>query len=147
MKKICLALAVLLSILLIPDQNCHAQAEEELAPGFNECASDTMGKAMARHCYLEAEKYWGKKLDVAYRQLLANCSRATSPEKCKKKVRQMERSWLEYQKLMAELLFYGGTDEIANPNPDIDEYINNGEFLAKSTRDHYRYIHNMLNGS
>lgn len=145
MKNVCIILTLLMASICIFYQNGYAQ-EEELAPGFNECASDTMGKAMARQCYLEAEKYWGKKLETAYKALLANCARAGMPDMCKKKVRQMERSWLDYQKQMAELLFYGGLDKIANPNPDIDEYENNGEFLAKSTRDHYRYIVKMLNG-
>lgn len=141
-KLVCAFIFVLIFVFC----NRASHAEEELAPGFNECMSDVMGNAMARHCYLEDEKYWGKKLEAAYKQLLASCNQAGNPDKCKKKVRQMERAWLEYQKLMGEIIFYGGTDEIANPNPDIDEYENNGAFLAKSTRDHYRYIHETLNG-
>lgn len=129
---------------------CQAEkacAEEELAPGFSACIGDAMGKRMIRHCYLEADKYWGEKLETAYSRLLARCAKAGHPDKCKDRVRKMQRSWLQYANLMSEILLVEGTDETANPNPDVDAFENSGSFQARATKAQYEWISRALEGS
>ena len=119
---------------------------EAMTPGLNECLLDALGKAMIRQCYLEADKYWGQKLEKVYPRLLARCKQAANPEACRKKTIKMEKAWLEYQELMGDIIFRNGLDKQANENPDVDQYEDSGKFIANSTMNQFKLINRIVNG-
>ena len=87
--------------------------EEELAPGSKACLEQAYGNdPETRDCLRKAHAYWDRKLNENYKAAKASCA----SKACAKKLLEMERAWIKYRDLMAELLYEsdgGGSMNIA----------------------------------
>ncbi len=99
------------ALLMLLGAACPALAEEELAPGFNECMEKSGGvTADMLMCLNDAYDHWDTVLNENYAAAMKLCDESADPKVCKDKLRRAERLWVQYKDAMAEALaeFEGG---------------------------------------
>ena len=78
--------------------------EEELAPGFGACVDKAQTTADHIDCFGAAYKYWDKILNNNYASALKLCEDQESPEQCKKKLKNAQLKWIQYNEAMLEAI-------------------------------------------
>lgn len=89
---------------------CEARGEEELAPGYNECAQNAETSGMSYKCDEAALKYWAPRLEAAYKAARQRCKAAAKPTVCADKLKKFELAWLDYTNARIEDIL-GDKDE------------------------------------
>ena len=100
-------------------------AEEELAPGFNACMQRGYSTANMVECYNSAYEYWDKILNKNYKKAMKNCDEDGTPE-CKAKLKQAQRSWIQYKESMSDYIVSSSDGSISR--------VNAISFLAEETK-------------
>lgn len=114
--------------------------DDDLAPGYKDCLATANrkydGLYPEEYCVKEATKYWGNKLEIAYRKARHSCDKAQNQKLCHDKLKQMELAWLKYTDLMMELLANGGANQESNASNTLEAAV----FGYNATRYQYEKI-------
>lgn len=87
-------------------------AEEELAPGSDQCLENAVSTVDQKECISQAYLYWDKILNANYKKAMAYCADSERPEQCKANLKKAEKLWVQYKDAMVpviEELNGGGT--------------------------------------
>lgn len=79
-------------------------ADDELAPGSNECVRNAETSWQSIICYEKAIKYWSPRLEKAYAYAKEACTKADNPQQCLNRLKKMQRTWLSYSDQMIDYL-------------------------------------------
>lgn len=88
--------------LLLPG---YALAEEELAPGSDQCLENATSTAETRECLNSAYEYWDKKLNANYKKAMKSCDDANDPKACKADLKKAQLAWIKYKEAMYPVLY------------------------------------------
>lgn len=91
------------SLLFFLSSGNACLAAEELAPGFDSCMDRSEGVTVDMlMCLNDAYDYWDDRLNDSYAAAMKLCSDSEEPGRCKKKLREAERLWVQYKNAMGE---------------------------------------------
>lgn len=71
-------------------------ANDELAPGFNDCLKSVTSKDAWLACVNKAQNHWQESLEKSYQNTIKQCSECSKPDVCKANVEQIKAKWQEH---------------------------------------------------
>lgn len=81
-----------------------SHAEDELAPGYNECNDRAESMVDNIECAASAVVHWDRILNANYKKAQEACEGVEKPEQCKKDLLKAQRLWIQYKEVMAEVI-------------------------------------------
>lgn len=111
------------AVLFVP----AAQAEEELAPGFNACTDKATSTADNLECLTAAYNHWDKVLNANFKKAQGACAEAMDAKQCRAALLKAQRLWIQYKEAMTDaIMTMGGGGSI--------DRLGANDFVARETR-------------
>lgn len=118
----------------------HKKQGKELSPGFNICINKANTDFDLKDCYQNALTHWDKRLNSAYKKVIALCEKDSAPNKCAAMVKKMELGWINFHKIMGDFIYEGG---LLGDGGTLDR-VNGIAFLAEETKAQCARLENLI---